>query len=60
VLRISRAASFAETWNQVAGPVRQPTLSWSAPTTAAAQATAEAAADDWDRWARPPHRVPRS
>ena len=60
VLRITRAASFAETWNQVAGPVRQPTFSWSAPTTAAAQATAEAAGDDWDRWARPPHRAPRS
>ncbi|MGZ4710561.1 MAG: hypothetical protein ACXWBN_17640, partial [Acidimicrobiales bacterium] len=60
VLRITRDAPFAESWNQVAGPVRQPTLSWSAPTTAAAQATAEAAADDWDRWARPPRRVPRS
>jgi hypothetical protein len=60
VLRVTRDASFADTWNQVAGPVRQATLSWSAPTTAAAQATAEAAADDWDRWARPPHRMPRS
>jgi len=59
VLRITGAASFADTWNQVAGPVRRTTLSWSAPTTAAAQATAEAAADDWDRWARPPHRMPR-
>ncbi len=60
VLHITRHASFADTWNQIAGPIRQPTLSWSAPTTAAAQATAEAAADDWDRWARPPHRMPRS
>jgi hypothetical protein len=59
VIRITRDASFADTWNQLAGPIRQPTLSWSAPTTAAAQATAEAAADDWDRWARPPHRTAR-
>jgi hypothetical protein len=59
VVRITRDASFADTWNQLAGPVRRPTLSWSAPTTAGARSCA-AAGDDWDRWARPPHRVPRS
>jgi uncharacterized protein (DUF58 family) len=59
VMRVTGSASFADTWNQIVGPVRQTTLSWSAPATAAAQATAEAAADDWDRWARPPRPAAR-
>jgi len=60
LMRITEAASFADTWNQAVRPSRRPAMSWSAPGTAAARAAAEAAADDWDSWARPAPRVPRS
>jgi uncharacterized protein (DUF58 family) len=60
MMRITGAASFAETWNQAGRPSRRPAMSWSAPGTAAARAAAEAASDDWDTWARPAPRVPRS
>jgi len=60
MMRITSAASFADTWNQAGRPGRRPAMSWSAPGSAAVRAAAEAASDDWDTWARPSPRVPRS
>jgi uncharacterized protein (DUF58 family) len=60
MMRITSAASFADTWNQAGRPRQRPAMSWSAPGAAAARAVAEAASDDWDTWARPAPRLPRS
>ena len=55
LVRVTAARSFVAAWTQLTGPARKKAPSWSAPTTAAAQATAQAEADggsDWDAWAR--------